>query len=140
MYRRDVVGGFRTVGGMRWIVDGMNVIGSRPDGWWKDRRRAMDKLVADLEHWADDGGRRVMVVFEAPVTPPIESTVIEVGHAPRAAPNSADAEIARLVRADRRPEEVVVVTSDSALAEQVRDAGAAVEPSARFRELIDPRR
>ncbi|MBV9088657.1 MAG: RNA-binding protein, partial [Mycobacteriaceae bacterium] len=25
---------------MRWIVDGMNVIGTRPDGWWKHRRRA----------------------------------------------------------------------------------------------------
>ena len=26
----------------------MNVIGSRPDGWWRDRRAAMRRLVADL--------------------------------------------------------------------------------------------
>ena len=26
---------------MRWIVDAMNVIGSRPDGWWNNRRNAM---------------------------------------------------------------------------------------------------
>jgi len=22
---------------MRWIVDGDNVMGARPDGWWRDR-------------------------------------------------------------------------------------------------------
>jgi len=26
---------------VRWIVVGMNVIGSRPDGWRRDRRAAM---------------------------------------------------------------------------------------------------
>ena len=30
----------------RWIVDGMNVIGSRPTGWWRDRPGAMRGLVA----------------------------------------------------------------------------------------------
>ena len=34
---------------MRWLVDGMNVIGSRPDGWWKDRHAAMAGLVESLE-------------------------------------------------------------------------------------------
>ena len=33
---------------VRWIVDGMNVIGSRPDGWWKDRSGAMVALVERL--------------------------------------------------------------------------------------------
>ena len=32
----------------RWIVDGMNVIGSRPTGWWRDRPGAMRGLVAEL--------------------------------------------------------------------------------------------
>ncbi|EUA20673.1 hypothetical protein I552_6823 [Mycobacterium xenopi 3993] len=43
---------------MRWIVDGMNVIGSRPDGWWEDRRRAMVALVDSLDRWASTTGSR----------------------------------------------------------------------------------
>jgi hypothetical protein len=30
----------------------MNVIGSRPDGWWRDRRGAMRRLVESLERFA----------------------------------------------------------------------------------------
>ena len=29
----------------RWVVDASNVIGSRPDGWWRDRHAAMVRLV-----------------------------------------------------------------------------------------------
>ena len=32
-----------------WIVDGNNVMGSRPDGWWRDRRGAQRRLVERLE-------------------------------------------------------------------------------------------
>lgn len=116
----------------------MNVIGSRPDGWWKDRRRAMVTLVGQLERWASADGHHVTVVFERPVSPPIRSSVIEIRHAAKAAANSADDEIVRLVRADGRPDEIIVVTSDVALAERVREAGAATHPAASFRNLIDP--
>lgn len=122
----------------RWIVDAMNVIGSRPDGWWKDRRQAMATLVDRLESWAQETGDLVTVVFERPPSPPITSSVIEIAHAPRAAANSADDEIVRIVQADRDPQEVTVVTSDSGLAERVRGAGASVYPAASFRRLIDP--
>jgi predicted RNA-binding protein with PIN domain len=125
--------------GLRWIVDAMNVIGSRPDGWWKNRRGAMVRLVDQLEHWASAQGHHVTVVFERPMSPPIDSSVIEIGHAPRAAANSADDEIVRLVTADDRPQEINVVTSDIALADRVRNAGASVYPAASFRNLIDPR-
>jgi predicted RNA-binding protein with PIN domain len=124
---------------LRWIVDAMNVIGSRPDGWWKNRRGAMVRLVDQLEHWASAQGHHVTVVFERPMSPPIDSSVIEIGHAPRAAANSADDEIVRLVTADDRPQEINVVTSDIALADRVRNAGASVYPAASFRNLIDPR-
>ncbi|WP_066897568.1 NYN domain-containing protein [Mycolicibacterium houstonense] len=122
---------------MRWIVDGMNVIGTRPDGWWKDRRGAMVRLVDQLERWATAERLRVSVVFEGPADPPIESTVIDVGHAPRARANSADDEIMRLVLADPRPDEITVVTSDGVLAGRVREAGALAQPAAGFRDLID---
>jgi predicted RNA-binding protein with PIN domain len=116
----------------------MNVIGTRPDGWWKNRRRAMVELVDQLERWAAVEGDHVTVVFERPTSPPIRSSVIEVGHAPKAGANSADDEIVRLVRADEQPHEINVATSDIALADRVQDAGAAVYPAASFRNLIDP--
>jgi len=122
---------------MRWVVDGMNVIGSRPDGWWRDRDRAMLRLVDLLERWAAVGGEDVTVVFERPPRPPIRSTVIAVAHAPRAAANSADDEIVRLVRADPAPAAIRVVTSDHTLTTLVHAAGASVEGSASFRARIE---
>ncbi len=114
------------MGGVRWIVDGMNVIGTRPDGWWRDRRRAMVALVDHLERWALAEDQNVTVVFERPPSPPIHSSVLEVAHAPEAAANSADDEIVRLVRADASRRDLRVVTSDGALATRVVDAGASV--------------
>ena len=116
----------------------MNVIGTRPDGWWKNRRGAMVGLVAQLERWASAEGQQVTVVFEGPMSPPIRSAVIEIGHAPRSAANSGDDEIVRLVQAEHRPQEINVVTSDIALADRVRSAGASAFPAASFRDLIDP--
>src|SRR6185437_3725 len=101
----------------------MNVIGSRPDGWWKDRPRAMVALVDRLDRWASAGGDEVTVVFERPPTRAIASSVVQVAYAPRAAANSADDEIVRLVGADARPREIRVVTSDRALTDRVRTLG-----------------
>jgi predicted RNA-binding protein with PIN domain len=123
---------------MRWIVDGMNVIGSRPDGWWRNRSGAMTALVERLERWAVAEGADVTVVFEQPLSPPIESSVITVAHAPEAAANSADDEIVRLVGADAHPGQICVATSDRTLSERVRAAGASTYPAERLRDLIDP--
>jgi predicted RNA-binding protein with PIN domain len=122
---------------VRWIVDGMNVIGTRPDGWWRDRHAAMVRLVDRLERWAAEEGEDVTVVFERPPSPPIASSVIEVAHAPRPGANAADHEIAARVAADPRPAEIRVVTSDRVLADQVRAAGATVVPAQSFRSRID---
>jgi predicted RNA-binding protein with PIN domain len=123
---------------MRWIVDGMNVIGSRPDGWWRDRHSAMVRLVDALERWAADSGEDVTVVFEQPPNPPIRSSVIHVAHAKRARANSADDEIMRRLVAAGDAHDVRVVTSDGWLADQVRAAGASVEPAQAFRNALDP--
>lgn len=122
---------------MRWIVDAMNVIGCRPDGWWKDRRAALTRLVDQLDRWADRGGHRVTVVLERPMSPPIKAAVIEVAHAPRGGTNSADDEIVQLVRDDEQPQEITVVTSDAGLARRIRDIGAAVYPAGGFRTMIE---
>ena len=46
------------------LVDGMNVIGSRPDGWWRDRPAAMARLVAEVDAWAGAADREVTVVLD----------------------------------------------------------------------------
>ena len=122
---------------MRWLVDGMNVIGTRPNGWWKDRHAAMLRLVDQLERWVAANGDDVTVVFERPPSPPIRSTVIEVAHAPRPRPNSADDEIASRLAADPDPTQVRVVTSDRWLADRALAAGASVQPADSFRRELE---
>src|ERR687894_419232 len=82
----------------RLIVDGNNVIGSRPDGWWRDRAGATRALVERLAAWADE---EVIVVFDGkrPADLP-EPPNIEVRFAERGGPNAADDVIAALVAAD----------------------------------------
>jgi len=122
---------------VRWLIDGMNVIGTRPDHWWKDRRGAMVRLVYLLENWAAANGEDVTVVFEQPPSPPIRSSVIEVTHAPRPRRDSADDEIVRRLKADSEPGMVRVVTSDRWLADQAWATGASVEGSESFRKRLD---
>ncbi len=122
---------------MRWLVDGMNVIGTRPDAWWKDRDAAMLRLVDLLERWAAHNGEDVTVVFERPPRPPIRSTVIEVAHAPKPKPNAADDEIVRRLQADPDPAAVRVVTSDRWLADRAWAAGASVEGADSFRSRVE---
>ena len=111
------------------MIDGMNVIGTRPDKWWRDRHGAMVRLVKLLEQWSAATGADVTVVFEQPPSPPIRSTVIEVAHAPRPRRDSADDEIVRRLEAEAEPALVRVVTSDHWLADRVFAVGATVHPA-----------
>ncbi|AGL27428.1 hypothetical protein J113_13625 [Mycobacterium tuberculosis CAS/NITR204] len=92
-----------------------------------------------MGHHQGSGRRRDGGVRAAAVDRHRQSSVVEVAHAPKAAANSADDEIVRLVRSGAQPQEIRVVTSDKALTDRVRDLGAAVYPAERFRDLIDPR-
>src|ERR1700716_2315972 len=64
--RRDGAFAWQPVGlvAVRWLIDGMNVIGTRPDAWWKDRHAAMIRLVDLLQRFAASSGEEVTVVFE----------------------------------------------------------------------------
>jgi uncharacterized protein YaiI (UPF0178 family) len=115
----------------------MNVIGTRPDAWWKDRHGSMVRLVYLLEGWAASTGDEVTVVFEQPPSPPISSTVIEIAHAPRPRRDSADDEIVRRLAADSEPGAIRVVTSDRWLADRVHAAGATVQPAESFRAQLE---
>jgi predicted RNA-binding protein with PIN domain len=114
----------------------MNVIGSRPDGWWRDRHAAQRELVARLAALAASTGDEVTVVFDSPPPPggsegPEGLTVV---YTPG---SSADDEIVRrldVTDPSRRP---TVVTSDGELASRVRARGAEVAPAAGFRNRLD---
>jgi predicted RNA-binding protein with PIN domain len=121
---------------MPWLVDGMNVIGSRPDGWWKDRDDAMRRLVGELELWAESHDDDVAVVFERQPRPPIVSELIEVAHAPRGGADAGDDEIVRRLKVSDDPEDYTVVTSDKRLAARAKAIGAAVESAGEFRKRL----
>jgi predicted RNA-binding protein with PIN domain len=120
----------------RWIVDGMNVIGSRPTGWWRDRPGAMRNLVEALEAFAGRGGDRVTVVLDGKPFD-LEGDAVDVLFASRRGPNAADDDIAAIVQGDPEPEAISVVTSDGDLARRVRDAGASVVGASEFRRLLN---
>ncbi len=126
---------------MRWIVDGMNVIGSKPDGWWRDRPAARRRLVAELAPFADEHGP-VTVVFDGHPQPDEidagEQAGVTILFAP-GGPNAADHVIADLVRSDDLPAKgplPTVVTSDVALAADVRAAGIPVIGVSAFRRQL----
>jgi predicted RNA-binding protein with PIN domain len=122
---------------VRFLVDGMNVIGTRPDQWWRDRDGAMAKLVDALERFVAESGDDVTVVFERRPRPPLSSPLVEIAHAPKPRRDAADDEILRRLRDDPSPHRVTVVTSDRMLADLARGMGALVEPAARFRARLD---
>jgi predicted RNA-binding protein with PIN domain len=123
------------------IVDGMNVIGSRPDGWWRDRHGAMEALVERLEMLAEQESRAVTVVFDGR---PFDlrraergGPRVEVRFASRSGPDAADDAIVALVEELTEGPEACVVTSDGELAERVQRLGAAVQGSGSLRRRLD---
>jgi uncharacterized protein YaiI (UPF0178 family) len=115
----------------RWLVDGMNVIGSRPTGWWRDRPRAMRELVEALRAL----GEPVTVVFDGRPIQLDGGELVEVLFASRRGRNAADDDIAALA-ADAAGD-LRVVTSDAELAERVRREGAEVVGVSAFRARLD---
>lgn len=104
-----------------FIVDGANVVGSVPDGWWHDRAAAAERLRDALTTVADRGPEVVLVV---------EGAARGVSSIPGvrvvAAPGSGDDTIVELVRTEGAGRQCAVVTADRGLRERVERLGAAV--------------
>ncbi|MFC4498308.1 MULTISPECIES: NTP pyrophosphohydrolase [Streptomyces] len=106
------------------IVDAANVVGSVPDGWWRDRRgaaeRLRDRLAADGLPGHSGPVELVLVVEGAARgVEPVPGVRVE------SAPGSGDDHIVALVaRADGRPR--LVVTADRELRRRVTELGAGV--------------
>jgi predicted RNA-binding protein with PIN domain len=108
-----------------WLVDGNNVMGSRPDGWWRDRAGAMQRLVNQLDEFADASGEEVAVVFDGR-DQGLQALRADVAFAPH-----ADDAIA-----ERATAGVTVVTSDRELAARARRNGADVVGARTFLDRL----
>lgn len=121
------------------VVDGNNVMGSRPDGWWRDRRAAARRLVEGLDRWQAVHATPVLVVFDgAPgddVTAPAR-VGLEVCFARRAGRDAADDRIVEEVEARFADEpDLAVATADRGLIERLPPGVAVVRPRALLSEV-----
>jgi len=124
---------------VRLIVDGMNVIGSRPDRWWNDPDRAVRRLIEELDRFGSQTHGEITVVFDRrpPDLSPGPHGAVMVAFASRRGRNAADHEIVRMVAGDPAPGSLTVVTSDARLAERVQALGARVRSAGSFRRRLD---
>jgi predicted RNA-binding protein with PIN domain len=124
----------------RTVIDGMNVIGSRADGWWRDRDAAAWRLLRRLQHAATRSGDALTLVLDG--RPPAdlaegEHDGVEVQYARRRGRDAADDRIVELVAADSDPTSLRVVTSDRDLVGRVTALGATTEGAAAFLRRLD---
>lgn len=110
------------------IVDAANVVGSVPDGWWRDRagatERLRDRLVPVAEHglpdWQDEQPTQVVLV--------VEGAARTVGSVPGVrvvkATGSGDDTIVELVAAAEDGRRCLVITADRELRQRVTQLGA----------------
>jgi nicotinic acid mononucleotide adenylyltransferase/predicted RNA-binding protein with PIN domain len=114
----------------RLLVDGNNVMGSRPDGWWRDRRGAARRHAAELAAYAARTGDQVTVVFDGRPVPGLAEGMhdgVRVAYARRAGRNAGDDRIVEEITRDDDPSSLTVVTSDRELAQRARELGAQIQ-------------
>lgn len=105
------------------VVDVANVMGSRADGWWRDRAGAARRLVDQVRaRLAQD--QEVVLVLEGAArsgAPAGHDALVHVVHADRDGDDAVVAQARALVDQGR---EVTVVTADRGLRERVAAVGA----------------
>lgn len=104
------------------VVDGANVVGSRPDGWWRDRAGAAARLHGALAV-ADTPYDEIVLVLEGRAkggVPQGRDAHLRTVHAPK----DGDSSILKHAGAAREHgHEVVVITADRALGQRVESLG-----------------
>lgn len=107
------------------IVDGANVVGSRPDGWWRDRagaaRRLQERLLTAVLPYDE-----VVLVLEGAAkrgNPAGQDGRLRTVHAPGSGDDAIVGAVIEQVDVDDG-RSVTVVTADRALRGRVEAAGA----------------
>ncbi|MFR9803503.1 hypothetical protein ACL02T_14505 [Pseudonocardia sp. RS010] len=121
------------------VVDGANVVGSRPDGWWRDRAGAAGRLAAQLAEAGRAGsltslGDRVLLVLEGAAKRAELPEDLDVLLAP-ADGDSAMVELAHDL--GERDEDVCVVTADRQLTRLLHAVGATTVKPGTLLALLD---
>jgi hypothetical protein len=117
------------------VIDAANVVGSVPDGWWRDRAGATERLRDSLAALATEGlaGPGIPDWLREP---PLDVVLVVEGAARKvsgtdqvrvvAANGSGDDAIVDLVRTEGTDRQTVVITADRELRNRVTALGATV--------------
>ncbi|WP_262699344.1 MULTISPECIES: NTP pyrophosphohydrolase [Streptomyces] len=116
------------------VVDAANVVGSVPDGWWRDRRGAAERLRDRLAALAGAGLPGRPGVPGWATEPPVDIVMVVEGAARgvepvagvrvESAPGSGDDHIVAVVAAREEAGPCLVVTADQGLRARVTALGA----------------
>ena len=113
----------------------MNVIGTRPTGWWRDRRGAMKGLVEELAAYAVTTGEPVTVVLDSrPFPIDVEGVDVRFASPGR---DAADDAIVELIAGHAEPSSLTVATSDRELVARARRLGAGTMSAGALRRRLD---
>ena len=108
------------------VVDAANVVGARPDGWWRDRAGAVRRLLTALSLAFAGGEEDVVVVLGgggAKGADPGSFDGLQVVHAPGSG-DDAIVDLVATVTASDGARPVTVVTADRGLRARVGALGA----------------
>jgi RNA methyltransferase, TrmH family len=120
------------------VVDGNNVIGSTPDGWWRDRPRAVRRLLARIQCYRGRSGVPIVLVLDVRQRdlPEGDHGGVEVRYASRGGRDAADDRIVELLD-EHGGGPVDVVTSDRGLAARATQRRARVVGARAFLARLD---
>ncbi|MEV6442245.1 NUDIX hydrolase [Amycolatopsis sp. NPDC051716] len=124
------------------VVDGANVVGSRPDGWWRDRHGAAERLRDRLAKLAEAGvpdpddatvtwWPRIILVVEGQAKRVTSAAGVEVV----AADTDGDSKIVEVVAQQKAS--VLVATADRELKRRVEALGASILGPGTLRRQLD---
>ncbi|MFE6964091.1 hypothetical protein ACFVAJ_03200 [Agromyces sp. NPDC057679] len=126
---------------VRLVVDVANVMGSRPDGWWRDRAGAATRLLAALPplvgrevHGPDGGVLRIGEVV-AVIEGAAKAAARPDGLTVVAAPADGDGSIVEIARVEASERRTLVVTADRGLRARLAD-GVLIAGPGWLNELI----
>ena len=118
---------------MLHVVDGMNVLASRPDGWWRDRAAAMRRFAREIDSLAAGRGGDWLIVFDGRPRAIDGLERASVEWAPRRGRNAADDRIVEIA-GDR--DGCIVYTSDRELRDRAAALGADVRSAGSLLALL----